>query len=654
MKQLLRKLIAGVEPRFLNDRETELLTQIDVNFLKTEDQLTMFNSKFKPGVLKFTKSGKPIFLGLDESDPLTLHEDYLQDAKEDDIVIVQRIMGRSKKSAAKVVSIVIHDLTYSIGMIYSDENSKQLSLVDMYTLYEIKSDKDQKWINKHKEEDLVLIDNRHQTVIKELGNLSDPHVDEILSMAKYHKEELFSDAVKAEVSKIDLNVDASLYSDRKDLRHLAFCTIDPVTAKDYDDAIYYDTENKVLYVAIADVSHYVTPESALDQEAYKHGFSIYFPHKSVPMLPRQLSETLCSLQPHVDRLSYVFEMPINSEKIEIENAKVYEAIIHSQRRFTYEEIDAYIANDDTSKAKEPAVDRSILQWLFPLQHMMDNFRKKRMKNGYLFRSPDIEIALDSQTEMIKHTEYAEETPSHGLIEDCMLLANVQAALQFSTGLFRVHEAPSLAKLDNLYSQLSLMGLRFKLSPIIKETITSIQKEADAMDKRVEVDRLLIQTQMRAHYSPQNLGHFGLGFDAYAHFTSPIRRYSDLIVHRLIKAIQAKDKDEVAKTLQPINATAIDVSQKERESADVASDFAKRKFARWAKEHQGEEVLVQVDALLDGIKVESIAPIIGATMNLSDLPESVALFDNVWVRIDEANIRNCKIYATYIKSEEARS
>lgn len=647
MKQLLRKLIAGVEPRFLNERETELLKQIDPTFLKTENDLIKFNTKFKPGIIKTTKTGQLLFVGLDDSDALTLHEDYILDAKIDDIVIVQRIMGRGKKSAAKVVSVVIHDLTYSIGIITVTDGKK--NLVDLYTLYPVRSDKDASWINKQGEDELFLIDNRHETLIKPLGNLNDPHVDEALSMAKYHKTEAFSDDVKAEVAKIDMQVDASLYPDRKDLRDLPFCTIDPVTAKDYDDAIYYDKDKEVLYVAIADVSHYVLAESALDSEAYKRGFSIYFPHKSVPMLPRALSETLCSLQPHVDRLAFVFEMPINSEKLEVEDAKVYEAIIHSKRRFTYEDIDQIF---ETKEAIKPE-DTQVLSWLFELQEMMDRFKEKRMKHGYLFRSPDIEITLDKQTELITHTEQAEETPSHGLIEDCMLLANIQAALSFHTGLFRVHEAPSLPKLDNLYSQLSLMGLRFKLSAVLKETIESIQKEADAMDRRIEIDKLLIQTQMKAHYNPQNLGHFGLGFKAYTHFTSPIRRYSDLIVHRLIKAISAKNSDEIAKILQPIHATAIDISQKERESDDVASDFAKRKYARWAKAHIGNEVTVSVESILDNVRGHTIEPIIGASVSIDALPESVTLFDKIVVSIDSVDLKNSKIATSFIrKAEEA--
>ncbi len=652
MKQLLRKLIAGVEPRFLDERETKLLSQIDPTFLKTEGELLKFNSKFKPGILKFAKSGQALFMGLDESDPLMLHKDYLLDAAEDDIVIVQRIMGRSKKSAAKVAAVVIHDLTYSIGLIAIDEMSQQKSLLDLYTLYPVKSDQDQKWINQQEENQLFLIDNRHQKLIKPLGNLNDPHVDEALCMAKFHKEEFFSEAVKAEVAKINLEVKASDFPQRKDLRELAFCTIDPVTAKDYDDAIYFDKDNDVLYVAIADVSHYVTAQTALDAEAYKRGFSIYFPHKSVPMLPRELSETLCSLQPHVDRLAYVFEMPINKEKLEVEGAKVYEAFIHSQRRFTYEEIDCYIENPNIKPLAED--DPKILEWLFVLRDLMDQFRDKRMKNGYLFRSPDIEITLDPQTEMITSTHLADETPSHALIEDCMLLANIQAALCFETGLFRVHEAPSLAKLDNLYLQLNLMGLRFKLSAVLKETITSIQKEADAMDRRLEVDKLLIQTQMQAHYAPQNLGHFGLGFTAYTHFTSPIRRYSDLIVHRLIKAIKAGHQDEVAKILQPIQATAIDVSAKERESDDVASEFARRKYARWALAHVGQEVVVSVETLLDNAKGLTLKPIFGASLSIDGLPDTTALFDHIVVTIDDVNLRNAKIAATFVRRYEEES
>lgn len=641
MKQLLRKLIAGVEARFLNTRETELLKQIDPEILKEDDDgLLRFNSKFKPGVLKFKPDGAPIFIGLDESEPLNLHSEYIANARENDIIIVQRIMGRAKKSAAKVVAVVEHDLTYSVGIITATENGKKL--LDLYTDINVNCDKDQGWINAQETDRLFLVDNRHNRIIKEIGDINDPTVDEAISMAKYNKEEAFPLAVTEEVAAIDLKVDINDYPERKDLRDLPFCTIDPVTAKDYDDAIYYDTDKQTLYVAIADVSSYVKAESPLDAEAYRRGFSIYFPHKSVPMLPRELSETLCSLQPHVDRLAFVFEMPVNAQMIEIEEAKVYEAVIHSARRFNYDEIDAYLEGENP----QDDTDAQILTWLFPLQEMMDRFREKRMKKGYLFRSPEIEMRIDDKG-MITHTEHAKETPSHALIEDCMLLANIEAAHCFATGLFRVHESPSLAKLDNLYSQLAMMGLRFKLSANLKETITNIQRAADEMDRRIEVDTLLIQTQMQAHYSPDNLGHFGLGFDAYAHFTSPIRRYSDLIVHRLIKAIQAKDKDEISKTLQPIQATAIDVSTKERESADVAVDFAKRKYARWAREHVGKSVTATVTYLSEDMpKAVTEAPIVGANLILDPLPESITLFDKVIVSIKEANIKNCKIYATF--------
>lgn len=639
MKQLLRKLIAGVDKVFLTKPELTLLKKIDPKFLSKNSELLRLNSKYKPGVIKKTKSDKYLFIGLDESDPLLIDPSYLHEAKENDLVLVQRIMGRNKKSDASVVANFEAEQSYSVGIIKKDAEDKKI-FADLHTAIPVDYKASSHWVEAQELGALFLFDNKSKTVLQSIGNIDDPHVDEKISLARYNRQEAFSDAAIAEVKKFDLHVDASLHRDRVDLRHLNFSTIDPVTAKDFDDAICYDAENQILYVAIADVSHYVTLESELDAEAYKRGFSIYFPHKSIPMLPRELSETLCSLQPNLDRLSFVFEIHLNLKEVSVKFSKVYEAIIHSKRRFNYDEIDAYMEGKPAE-----GIDKEILDALFPLQAAMDQFREKRMKNGYNFRSPEIEMYLDSEG-MITDTAFAKATPSHALIEDCMLLANIEAANFTPNGLFRVHEAPSLAKLDQLYNQLNLMGLQFKISANLKETITSIQDAADKIGKRESIDTLLIQTQMQAHYSPQNLGHFGLGFKAYAHFTSPIRRYSDLIVHRLIKAHQKSDIKMIQSIEQTIDAIAIDVSIKEREASAVANDFARRKYARYALKHLNSSVKAEVIHIAEISKAQSIEPITGMQLSLYALSEEITLFDLGMFTLDEANLENCEIKATF--------
>ena len=649
MKQLLRKLILGVDTAFLSVTECQALQSLNPDYINTtqlegSNQFVKFNSKYKPGVIKETSNKRMLFIGLDESDAITVPQEYLSSAQTHDLVIIQKIMGRAKKGSAKVVEIIAADEVYSIGMILPTVSGK--SLVDIYTQMPLVHDKDNAWETSQEPYDLFMIDNRTHSIKKALGNLANPLIDETLALAKYNRTETFSQEVQNEVHAFDLHVDSALFSDRVDLRHLDFCTIDPVTAKDYDDAIYYDPTSQTLYVAIADVSHYVKPGSALDAQAYERGFSIYFPHKSIPMLPRELSETLCSLQPNVDRLSFVFEMQLNPATQSVAHSRVYEALIHSKRRFNYDEIDAYL----THPKPHNNIDERILAWLLPLKTLLEEYRTARMQTGYLFRSPDIEMTLDEEG-MIQSTHMAQETASHALIEECMLLANIQASLSFDQGLYRVHDAPGLAKLDMLYHQLSLMGLPFKLSSNLKHTITSIQEAADAIDKREPIDTLLIQTQMQAHYSPTNIGHFGLGVKSYTHFTSPIRRYSDLIVHRLIKAHVAKDTHAIKSILQTIEATAIDVSIKEREANETAAEFARRKYARWAKAHQEAPLSGYISYLGEQPKAIITSPIVGATVTVDDLPDSVGLFDTVTLQIEAVNLARSFIAARYLGCDD---
>ncbi|MEA3522040.1 MAG: RNB domain-containing ribonuclease, partial [Campylobacterota bacterium] len=438
------------------------------------------------------------------------------------------------------------------------------------------------------------------------------------------------------------SVDINDYRDRKDLRHLPFCTIDPVTAKDYDDAIYFDVEKSILYVAIADVSEYVTPFGPIDVEAIYRGFSIYLPHRSIPMLPRQLSETLCSLQPHVDRLAYIFEMHIDSETLENRHSEVYEGVIHSQRRFSYEEIDALFENHLHVKKDE----QKVINYLFPLRTLTDRLKIQRLKTGYDFRSKELEMHINDNQELVS-TTYAQETPSHALIEDCMLLANKAAAAIYNRGVFRIHEPPSQTKLQNLYQELAGIGIMVEPKASMKETITSIQDQARERDLESEVDTLIIRAQMRARYAPENSGHFGLGFERYTHFTSPIRRYSDLIVHRLIKAIQADNTEEGSYVLRNIDALTIAISEKERESADIEISYMQRKFARWASLHVNETFKARISTTEPSFKAEIDDTIKGASIEITNaLP--IMLFDDVTISIDRVNLATARIYGSVIE------
>ena len=609
-------------------------------YLTKKENLYKFNSKYRAGTLGLVQKSTAYVHVIGENiRDLFIDEGDLGLANEGDLIIAQRLLGKRGTPSAKIAEIVGRELSYSVA--YIIETNAHRSLVDIKTDFPIGAELSLEKLNSYEIGDLFKINNQENTVLEKLGNLKDPKVDELIVLAQYNKHDEFEEDV-LEIAKSFPLVDAKKYPKREDLRDLAFCTIDPVTAKDYDDAIYYNHETTTLYVAIADVSEYVKPFGALDNEAIYRSFSIYLPHRSIPMLPRQLSETLCSLQAHVDRLAFVFEMKLDLNTLEVSNSKVYEAIIHSDRRFNYEEIDAYFAGQ--LHAKNPK-EEQIFQDLKKLRVVTDMLKVKRLKIGYDFRSPDLEMKIDEGGNLIS-TEVADETPSHALVEDCMLLANKAAADQFERGIFRIHESPSQAKLQTLYQELAGIGMHIDIKGTIKETISDIQKQARDMDLESEVDTLIIRSQMQARYAPLNSGHFGLGFEAYTHFTSPIRRYSDLIVHRLLKAINAGDTEEGSYVLRNIESLAMTISEKEREASSIENNFMARKFARWAEKNLNKEFRAKIVATDTEIKADLNDTIKGARLNITSI-DSVVLFEDVIVKIQTVDIAKAKIFAIIV-------
>ena len=645
MKSLLIGLTLG-----LNDQDISQEQRVHVDawlaqkYLTKKDNLYKFNSKYRAGTLGLIQKGTAYLNVIGENvRDLFIGEGDLGLAKEGDLIIAQRLLGKRGTPSAKIVEIVGRAVSYSVAYIMENEGRK--SLVDLKTDYPVGVELSREDLEAYEIGDVFKIDNQENTIMEKLGNIKDPLVDEKIVLAQFNKHDEFSDEV-LKIATSFKEVDVSKYPNRKDIRHLPFCTIDPVTAKDYDDAIYWDNENTTLYVAIADVSEYVKPFGAIDNEAIYRSFSIYLPHRSIPMLPRQLSETLCSLQPHVDRLSYVFEMKLDLDSLEVSESKVYEAIIHSDRRFNYEEIDDFF--NGKLKAKNEK-EQEIFEYIKKLRVVTDALKAKRLKVGYDFRSNELEMFIDEESNLT-HTTYAEETPSHALIEDCMLLANKEAAKQFERGIFRIHEPPSQAKIQTLYQELAGIGMNIDIKNSIKETITNIQKQATDMDLESEVDTLIIRSQMQARYAPLNSGHFGLGFEEYTHFTSPIRRYSDLIVHRLLKAIANNDTEEGSYVLRNIEALSMTISEKEREASTIEVEFMARKFARWAETNLHKKFKARINATDPEVKAELHDEIMGARLNITST-ESVVLFEDVLVEIDKVDIAKAKIFAKVIKKDE---
>jgi len=641
LKSLFIRLTHGLSEQDITEEELPYIRQwLAKKYLTHKHNIYKFNSKYRAGTLGLIQKGTAYLHVIGENiKDLFIPEDALGLANEGDLVIAQRILGHRGPPSAKVVEIVGKEQTYSVASVIIKEGHK--SLVDLKTEYPIGVEMSPQELKSYEVGDLFKIDNCENRILEKIGNIKDPKVDEKIVLAQFNKHDEFDEEV-LKVARSFKPVNASKYPKRKDLRDLTFCTIDPVTAKDFDDAIYWDDKNEMLYVAIADVSEYVTPFGPIDTEAIYRSFSIYLPHRSIPMLPRELSETLCSLQPHRDRLAYVFEMKLDLKTLEVVKSEVYEAIIHSKRRFNYEEIDLFLEKKLQAQTQE---EKEIFRWINKLKNVTDRLKEKRLQEGFAFHSTEIEMTLDENTNLVA-TTVAQETPSHGLIEDCMLLANKEAAKRYKRGIFRIHEPPSQAKLQKLYQELAGIGIHVEIKSTIKETIDSIQKQAKEMGIASEVDTLIIQAQMQARYSPINVGHFGLGFYEYTHFTSPIRRYSDLIVHRLLKAINRGDTKEQSYVLRNIESLSMAISEKEREAMIVESEYKARKYARWAEKNCNKEFKARITSTDPELRAELHDAIIGAKLHFTSGAD-VALFEDVIIRIDKVDIAKAKIYASVV-------
>ena len=383
-------------------------------------------------------------------------------------------------------------------------------------------------------------------VIEVLGDVSKPGMEIEVALRTHDIPYEWPKEVTAEMKKYPAKVDGNSEPDRVDLRELPFVTIDGEDAKDFDDAVCCQRKRGkgfTLYVAIADVSHYVAVGSALDKEAQIRGNSVYFPGYVIPMLPEHLSNGLCSLKPHEDRLVMVCELDV-SQAGEIENYCFYEGIIHSHARLTYTEVAAML-QQPTTETEQHLQQRisekhaAVLPHLKNLYALYKQLLHARTQRGALdFETVETRIIFSEQRR-IKEIIPVERNDAHRLIEECMLCANVATAEMLQKAklpaLYRVHEGPNPDRLENLYDFLRGIGvgLARKDKPTPQDYQIILSKLKDRPDRHL-LQTMVIRSLMQAVYQPVNLGHFGLGFSAYTHFTSPIRRYPDLLVHRALR------------------------------------------------------------------------------------------------------------------------
>ncbi len=381
-------------------------------------------------------------------------------------------------------------------------------------------------------------------VIQILGNYADSGMEIEIALRKHQLPYNFSQETIEIAESFSKKVTEKDFKGRIDVRDLSLITIDGETARDFDDAVYAESidKNWRLVVAIADVSFYVQPDKILDKEAFERGNSVYFPRRVIPMLPEALSNGLCSLNPHVDRLCMICDMMIDQQG-KVISYKFYPSVMESKARMTYTDVSTLL-NETSPELTEKY--KAIIPHIKNLESVYKILTKQRHARGAIEFASSETIMIFNDQGKIDRIEPVIRNEAHRIIEECMLAANVCAANFLieheHPALYRIHEGPTEERLENLRIFLAEFG--FMLGggdkPSIKDYATVIEKIKGRPDEHL-LQTVLLRSMQQAVYSPDNIGHFGLAYEAYAHFTSPIRRYPDLLIHRAIKATLEKKK-----------------------------------------------------------------------------------------------------------------
>ncbi|MYN40754.1 ribonuclease R [Duganella sp. FT109W] len=419
-------------------------------------------------------------------------------------------------------------------------------------------------------------------IVEVLGSLDDPGMEIEIAVRKFGVPHIFSDAALKQAARLPDHVREADWGERVDLRDVPLVTIDGEDARDFDDAVYCEpvkigrSNGYRLIVAIADVSHYVKPNDALDADALERSTSVYFPRRVIPMLPEKLSNGLCSLNPAVDRLTLVCDAVITA-KGEIKAYQFYPAVIHSAARLTYTEVADILGN---TKGPEAARRPGIVPHLLNLYDVFQALLKARAERGAIdFETTETYIVCNPNGKIEKIIPRT-RNDAHRLIEECMLTANVCAAdlliRNKHPGTYRIHATPSGEKLKQVRSFLKQVNLNLGGGdkPAAGD-YAALMREIKGRPDASLLQTMLLRSMQQAVYSPDNIGHFGLAYEAYAHFTSPIRRYPDLLTHRAIKAILLGKKYEPKIASTSVLNTNVSNATRKQQAKDKAEGKEKK-------------------------------------------------------------------------------
>lgn len=477
-------------------------------------------------------------------------------------------------------------------------------------------------------------DTRRPPIGRVVAVLGDKLTPSLVVETAIHGHDLpheFPPEVLDEATAIPMTVDPTMIGTRVDLRALPLVTIDGEDAKDFDDAVFCEPNRDGfrLVVAIADVSHYVRPGTPLDDEALKRATSVYFPGYVVPMLPETLSNGICSLRPREDRMCFVCDMQVD-RKGEVVQSRFYEAVMNSHARLTYTQVWNAVGEDD---ADAKAFIGPLLPQIQSLHQLYRILAKARERRGAIeFESSEVRFVLDNRGE-VTQAGMLVRNDAHKLIEECMIAANVEAARYLlATHIpapFRVHERPPESKFADLLEFLKEFKLSLPAwSKVQPGDYTRLLKKVRERPDAALLESVLLRSQSLAVYSPDNNGHFGLALEAYAHFTSPIRRYPDLLVHRAIKyALTGGPRDKYTYTPREMAALALQCSERERRADEAEREVDERFRAAWMEKHVGG----QFDGVISGVTsfglfVELDESKVNGLVHVTQLPHDYYQFD----------------------------
>nr|WP_028950009.1 ribonuclease R [Sulfurihydrogenibium subterraneum] len=561
--------------------------------------------------------------------------DYLFDG---DVVLAEEKIYRGKKEA-KIVKILERRIKTAVGKLQKEKNRYFIYLLDFVIPHKIYVNK--KEAKKYPLGNYVVVEitqypdrnvEAKGRIIKDLGNVKNTQTVAEIVARKYdlpltHSEEAIKEAES-------LSSTVKITKNRKNLTKQICFTIDPESARDHDDAVAIEKEgeNYRLYVHIADVSHYVKEGSAIDKEAFQRGNTYYLPERALHMLPERLASNLCSLRPYEKKYAFTCEMLIN-KKGEVIDYKIYESVIESKAKLTYDQALAIILG-------EPEHVKAFPDLVEPLKHMEELakilMKTKEERGSIDFDMPESQILFDEKGDPYDVVPY-ERHLAHRIIEEFMIISNETVARHMEKHnfpfIYRVHEKPKIEKVNAFVDIMAGLGYKveYPKGEVEPKFIQKLIEMAVGTPEESLVRFLALRTMKQAKYSPYNIGHFGLASECYTHFTSPIRRYADVWVHRLLKKsikkkFTKKDLEELPKKLEII---AQQCSQMERVADDAERDALDILKLRILKEKIGEEFEGIITGVMPfGLFVEIERYIIEGLISISDLPEKM--------RYDEKN------------------